>query len=192
MIRTTIWAALLAVGLAGCGQAGQPQSHGDAGQAPATDAHAHGHEAATADHAPGEAAHAADGVHVMQPWSREVPPGAPVAAGFMTIHNMGSTDDRLVAVRSDAAGRVEIHEVRHEDGVARMRELADGLPLPAGASVELAPGGYHLMFIAPEGAFTAGSTVAATLVFAEAGEQQVELEVRGASAAPEEDAHHHH
>src|SRR5690606_18465483 len=86
-------------------------------------------------------------VEVDLPWSREVPAEAPVAGGFLTIHNRGSADDRLVTVRTDAAERVEIHETRREGDMVRMRALPDGLPLPAGDTVELRPGGYHLMFI---------------------------------------------
>lgn len=131
-------------------------------------------------------------LEVRMPWSREVPAGAPVAAGYISIRNRGNGDDRLLAVRSEAAERVEIHEMRHEDGVARMRELPDGLPLPAGGTVELRPGGYHLMFIAPRAGFDAGARVPATLVFAGAGELAVEFEVRAVAASAEGPAHPHH
>lgn len=134
----------------------------------------------------------AGSIEVTQAWSRETPPNAPVAAGFMTLRNRGASDDRLVSVTSAAAGRVEIHEMRHEDGVARMRELSDGLRLPAGQAVELKPGGYHLMFIAPVARFHAGDKVAATLVFEKTGAVEVEFEVRGMGAAKKEDAHAHH
>jgi len=133
-------------------------------------------------------------VQVTQAWSRAIPPNAPVAAGFMTLRNAGRDDDRLVAVRSASAARVEIHEIRHEHGVARMRELAGGLPLPAGATVELAPGGYHLMFIDPGEGFVAGARVAATLVFERAGEREVVFEVRAIGAtrgAQAGDGEHH-
>ena len=134
------------------------------------------------------------GIEVTQAWSRETPPNAPVAAGFVTIRNAGKTEDRLVSVKSQAAGRVEIHEVRDEQGVARMREMPNGVPLPAGATVELKPGGYHLMFIGPVQRFQAGDAIAATLVFEKAGEMPVEFEVRGVGAARKQDeghAHHH-
>lgn len=170
--------ATIAAMVAGCGGAEPVQADGHA-QEPVQE-HAQEHAAA------------AEGIEVTQPWSREVPPQAPVAAGFMGIHNHGPGDDRLLSVSSDAAERVEIHEVRHEDGVARMRELPDGLPLPAGQGVELQPGGYHLMFIAPVDGFKAGHGVKATLVFAEAGRVDVEFEVRPASATGPGQDHHHH
>lgn len=110
----------------------------------------------------------------------------------MTIQNLGSEDDRLLAVESSAAARIEIHEVRHEDGMAKMREVTTGLPIPAGATVVLKPGGYHLMFIQPLEPFVAGKRVAATLVFENAGRLQTEFDVRalGSSQADAEHSHH--
>lgn len=141
---------------------------------------------------PAEHPQHAEGLEVTAAWSRAVPAQAPVAAGYMTIRNHGQADDRLLAVRSDAAGRVEIHEVRHEDGIARMRELEGGLLLPVGEAIEFEPGGYHLMFVAPDEGFAAGRHVAATLVFEKAGEQAVEFEVRSAAADPGHGEHAHH
>lgn len=134
-----------------------------------------------------------DGVEITGAWSRAVPAQAPVAAGYMTIRNHGQAEDRLLAVRSDAAGHVEIHEVRTEDGIARMRELEGGLALPAGSTVEFRPGGYHLMFMAPGEGFAAGGHVAATLEFEKAGERVVDFEVHAGGAAQhgsDEQVHH--
>lgn len=129
---------------------------------------------------------------VSVPWTRATPPHASVAGGFLTIQNLGSEDDRLLAVESSAAARIEIHEVRHEDGMAKMREVTTGLPIPAGATVVLKPGGYHLMFIQPLEPFVAGKRVAATLVFENAGRLQTEFDVRalGSSQADAEHSHH--
>lgn len=131
-------------------------------------------------------------LEVSVPWSRATPPQAPVAGGFLTIRNRGGTDDRLLAVESAAAARVEIHEVRHEGEVAKMREVTAGLPLPAGATVVLKPGGYHLMFIDPVEPFTAGRQVPAVLVFERAGRLEVAFEVRpvGAPSPGAGTAHH--
>jgi copper(I)-binding protein len=131
-------------------------------------------------------------LEITMPWSREIPPNAPVAAGFLSIRNGGASDDRLVGVRSDASERVEIHEVRHEDGVARMRELTDGLLIPAGSTVELKPGGYHLMFITPKDGFKQDDVVLATLQFEKAGEVQVAFKVRPSTATGSQSANTHH
>lgn len=131
------------------------------------------------------------GMTIAQAWARATPPNAPVAAGYVTLRNDSGSDDRLLEVRSEAVDRVEIHEVRHEDGMARMRQLPDGLPVAAGDTLALRPGGYHLMFIGPGDGFIEGSRIRATLVFQRAGNVGVEFEVRAlAAAAPEEHDHH--
>lgn len=102
-------------------------------------------------------------------FSRATRPGAPVAGGFVTIANHGPDADRLVAVASPAAGRMEVHEMAMADGVMTMRALDDGLPIPAGATVVLAPGGYHVMFMDLQAPLVEGESVAVTLTFEHAG-----------------------
>lgn len=141
---------------------------------------------ATADARPATA-----GMTIEQAWARAAPPNAPVAAGYVSLRNDSGGDDRLLEVRSEAASRVEIHEVRHEGGMARMRQLPDGLPVAAGDTLSMRPGGYHLMFIGPGDGFTEGSRIRATLVFQQAGEVGVEFQVQPpGAAAPEEHGHH--
>lgn len=125
-------------------------------------------------------------VAVQQPWTRAVPPNAPVAAGYLTLINGTAVDDRLVEVRSDAAQRVEIHEMLGAgDGTMQMREVEGGLPLPGGISVDLRPGGLHLMFFGPDVArWQAGARIPVTLVFEGIGEREVEMEVFAPGEAP--------
>ena len=117
------------------------------------------------------------GIRVTEPWSRATPAVAPVAGGFMTLVNEGDPDERLLRVESDIARKVEIHEMRHENGVMRMRQLADGLAVPARGKVVLKPSGYHLMFIKPVRALAEGERFDATLVFQRAGKVKVVFEV---------------
>ncbi|MGN6152289.1 MAG: copper chaperone PCu(A)C [Lysobacteraceae bacterium] len=117
------------------------------------------------------------------PWARATPPGAPVAGGFVVVRNVGESDDRLLSATSPDADRVELHEMRMDGGMMRMRRLDDGLPIAAGGTLALAPGGIHLMFIAPKHPFVAGQTVAATLRFARGGTRTVRFEVRALGAA---------
>jgi copper(I)-binding protein len=114
-------------------------------------------------------------IHVIQPWSRATPKGARVGGGYMTIRNMGNTADRLVAVTSAIAGRVEIHEMKMDKGIMRMRPLAKGLEIPPGKSVELKPGGYHIMFLDLKKPITEGGVFMATIAFEKAGEVQIEF-----------------
>lgn len=130
-------------------------------------------------------------LRVEAPWLRATPPGAGVTGGFLTVRNNGAKDDRLLSVTSPAVTRIEIHEMRHEDGVMRMRPLRDGLAIPAGATVELAPGGYHLMLFGPKRPFVEGEDIPATARFERAGDVAITFRVRGLGAKREA-AHHGH
>lgn len=109
--------------------------------------------------------------------TRETPAAGGTGVGFLQIRNEGDQDDRLVAVETDAAGSVEIHQMSMADGQMRMRALDGGLAIPAGATVDLAPGGYHLMLVGLRQALVAGSAITLKLRFEKAGEGTVELPV---------------
>jgi copper(I)-binding protein len=94
-------------------------------------------------------------------------------------------------VESAAAQRVEIHEMRQTDGMARMRHLADGLPLPAKQVTALKSGGAHLMFIQPTQPFVEGQSIPATLVFERAGSLAVSFHVQAMTAASHDSGKHH-
>lgn len=119
------------------------------------------------------ASSAAAEITVDDPYARSA--NARAGAAFMTIHNSGEADDRLVDVRSDAAQRVELHTHIEEDGVMRMVHVQEGFDLPAGGMIEMKRGSYHVMFMGLNGAFEQGATVPLTLVF-ESGEE-ITLEV---------------
>ena len=136
------------------------------------------------------AADASTGIVVSDAWIRETPPNAAVAGGYLTLRSGAA--DRLLSVETPASKSVEIHEMSHEGGMMRMRELADGVELPAGAEVTLKPGGNHLMFIDPVEPVRAGQSIEATLRFANAPEQAVTFEVRplaGDAPAADHSAH---
>lgn len=116
-------------------------------------------------------------LEIGHPWSRATLPNAPVAGGYMTIENTGTTDDRLLGGSTPAAGKVEIHQMKMDGDVMTMRPVPDGLVIPAGEMVTLAPGGYHLMLMKPQKPFKEGERVPLTLTFEKAGEVKVELAV---------------
>lgn len=128
-----------------------------------------------------------DTLVIETPWARATPPGAPVAGGFLVVRNTGQADDRLVSATSPDAEKVELHEMRMDGGVMRMRRMDEGLAIAAGGTLSLAPGGYHLMFIGPKHPFVAGQTVTATLRFEHGGERTVRFDVRAMGAGA---AHH--
>jgi len=128
---------------------------------------------------------------ITAPFTRATLPNAPVAGGYMSIANAGPGDDRLVAAESPVAGRAEIHEMRMEGDVMKMRELMDGLPLPAGETVELAPGGNHVMLMDLAAPLEEGGTVPLTLVFEQAGRVEVVLDIAAPGARAAHGAHGH-
>jgi periplasmic copper chaperone A len=131
-------------------------------------------------------AHAGDykagSLDISNPWSRATPKGSSVAAGYMTIKNTGSTPDRLVEGSSDVASRFEVHEMKMENGVAKMRPVKGGLEIKPGETVELKPGSYHIMFVGLKKPLSAGDHVKATLVFEKAGTVSVDYDVRAMGA----------
>ena len=115
-------------------------------------------------------------------WSRATPKGAKVGAGYLKITNTGSKPDRLVDAKTSISNRVEIHEMNMSGGIMRMRRLPKGLEIPAGQSVTLKPGGYHLMFMELKEAIEKGQSFKATLVFEQAGQVAVEFKASGIGA----------
>lgn len=119
---------------------------------------------------------------IERPWARATPNGAEVGAGYLEIRNNGGSPDRLTGGAADFAS-VEIHEMSMEGGVMKMRELKDGLAIPAHGSVKLAPSGYHLMFTSLKHPLVKGESVKATLTFEHAGAVVVDFAVQGVGAA---------
>lgn len=100
-------------------------------------------------------------------------------AAYATIENRGGADDTLIEALSPVAERVEIHDMTMEGMVMKMRKL-DALPVEAGETVTLAPGGKHIMLIGLHGPIEEGASVPLTLVFEKAGKVETEATVRAA------------
>ena len=123
-------------------------------------------------------------LEIGHPWTRATPSTAPTAGGFLTVTNKGTTPDKLISAKSAAAETVQIHTMKMEGNVMRMREQDGGLEIAPGATVTLAPGHLHLMMMGLKGPLKQGEKVPVTLVFEKAGPIDVELAVMamGASA----------
>lgn len=117
------------------------------------------------------------GLTLSDAFTRATLPGAPVAGGFVTIANAGSADDRLIGGKADFATEVQVHEMALQGDVMKMRELPDGLPIPAGQTVVLKPGSYHVMFMGLTRPLTEGETVDVTLTFEKAGDVALKMAV---------------
>lgn len=126
------------------------------------------------------------------PWARATPGGAKVAGGFMKITNNGTEPDRLVGGTVPFAGRFEVHEMAIDGGVMKMREVKS-LEIKPGETVELKPGGYHVMFMDLKSGLKDGETAKGTLVFEKAGKVDVEFKVGPVGGgAPSGGGHSHH
>jgi copper(I)-binding protein len=137
-------------------------------------------------------AQAADSLAFSNAWVRATPPNAKVAGGFVEIRNAGKSADRLLSASSDAAERVEIHEMKMAGDVMQMRHLTEGLVISAGQSVQLKPGSYHLMLIAPKKPIAEGQKVTITLVFEKAGKRAVEFTAAKQPPVAAPDSAHKH
>jgi len=122
-------------------------------------------------------------LEIDSPWSRAIPKGAAVAAGYMKIRNTGTTPDRLVSASTPIAGTIGIHEMTMDNGVMKMRPVTGGLEIEPGATVELKPSSFHLMIMNVKQPINKGKPFAATLTFEKAGPVDIEFSVEAMGAA---------
>jgi periplasmic copper chaperone A len=121
---------------------------------------------------------ACDGVQVTDGWVREAPPGAHMMAGYARMQNTAAAPRRIERLTSPQFEAAEAHETVTIDGERRMREI--DLLLPAGAVLELAPGGRHFMLMGPAAPLRAGDQVELRLDCGAEGETAITLPVRRA------------
>jgi copper(I)-binding protein len=119
---------------------------------------------------------AAQAPRVDEVWARPTVPGQASGGGYLRIDNKGGAADRLLGARADVSAGVELHRMTMEGDVMRMRKV-EAIDVPAGGSVELKPGGLHLMFIGLKAPLTAGSSFPLVLHFERAGEVKVQATV---------------
>jgi len=125
------------------------------------------------------------------PWARATPAGAPVAGAFLSVENKSDTPDRLVQVSVEGASKTEIHQMLVEDGMMKMRPMANGLDVPPGMKVELKPGSYHLMLMGLAAPLVEGQKVKGVLTFEKAGTIEVEFKVEAIGGNAGQAAHQH-
>lgn len=120
---------------------------------------------------------------INHPWSRPTMPGMSMGVAYLSITNRGAKPDALIGASMSLAESVEIHQTRVVDGMARMRPMSE-VPLPAGATVKIEPGGTHLMLVGLKEPLVAGRRLPLTLEFREAGSITVELSVESRDPPP--------
>jgi copper(I)-binding protein len=124
-------------------------------------------------------------------WARATPPGAKIAAAYMTIRNASSTGDRLVGAASSAAEKVETHVTAKDGDIFRMREVK-AYDIPPKGAYELKPGGSHLMLVNIKAPLKEGSILPLVLRFERSGEVKVELRVGSLTGSGDAGHEHRH
>lgn len=127
-------------------------------------------------------------VEVREAWARTTVQGQKATGAFMKL--TAKEGMRLVGAASPVAGIAEVHEMKMEGDVMKMRAMP-ALELPAGQTVELKPGGYHVMLMDLKTALKKDSTIPLTLVFKDAkgAESKVEVQLPVRTMAPGAEAH---
>lgn len=143
-------------------------------------AQAHGTQAAAGHEAGTPAVVTAGDLEISAAWARAMLAGQKAGGAYMTLANKGAAADRLLGGASPAAGKVEVHTMEVVNDVMTMRPVEGGLEVPAGGSVELKPGSFHIMFMEVATPFAEGSAVPVTLHFEKAGNVELSLPVRAA------------
>lgn len=144
----------------------------------------------------------AQGIEVSDAWARPTVEGMKQGGAFMTLKNTGKKDDALVGaeISKSLAARTELHTHINENGVMKMREVKDGIPVSAGETQELKPGGYHVMYFDLKKPFKAGDSFKVKLKFKSGQSKTVTVKVKdmkdtGATMhqhGQSEDAQHQH
>jgi copper(I)-binding protein len=114
---------------------------------------------------------------IHDPYVRLAPPNAPASGAFMVISNSGKQARKLIKAASPAARTVELHNHINDNGVMRMREVAN-IEIKASGQTELKPGSYHVMLIGMHQPLKEGDTIPITLSFDDGSSQQVSAPVR--------------
>lgn len=121
-------------------------------------------------------AYSEDSLVIEDAWIRATPPGASTAAGYMTISNKTSTDDKLIGTSTDRAKMVQLHMTMMENDTAKMHHL-DMIEIKSGSEVRFEPGGLHLMLMGLTDSLKEGDNVSVTLTFQNAGEMRIDMSV---------------
>ena len=124
----------------------------------------------------------AGALKISAPWARATPNGAAVGGAYMTITNTGSSPDHLIGGSTAVAKSFEVHEMKMDNGIMKMRPVAGGIEIKPGQTVTLEPSGYHVMMVGLTQQLKQGDHFKATLDFAKAGKVPVEFTVEGIGA----------
>jgi copper(I)-binding protein len=120
-------------------------------------------------------------VQIADAWARETVADQTSTAAYLTITNSGTADDRLVKVSAPEPIKASVHATENSGGISRMRELASGVAVPAGSTIEFKPGGTHVMITGLPAPLPRGEALKLRLAFEKSGEKPVDVKVAPAS-----------
>ena len=121
-------------------------------------------------------------IQISDAWARETVAGQIGTAGYVTIANRGTGDDRLIGIFAQAPITAMLHETSTSGGVSSMRPLANGVAIPAGGTISLKPGGAHVMISSLTSPLNQGDSLKLTLRFERSGWKPVDFKVASAMA----------
>jgi copper(I)-binding protein len=127
------------------------------------------------------------------PWARPSLGASPNGVAYMIITNEGGTADKILTVNGNVAKRVELHTTLMDGDVMRMRAVPDGVEILPGQTLEILPGGLHVMLIGLSAPLKEGDRFSLNLMFERAGGVDVEVQVEskpGKSTLPVREHHH--
>ena len=133
----------------------------------------------------------ASSLELSDAWVRALPPTQQATAAYLTAHNRGEEALSITGASADLAGRAELHNSVMVDGYMRMQALPT-VTLAAGESLELAPGGKHLMLLDLERMPAAGESLQICLLVAGEEPACIDAPVRRGEAAEQHNHHQHH
>ena len=116
-------------------------------------------------------------LQVSDAWIKHLPPPVPVRAGYMTLSNSGENTATIRAIRSDAFAGIEIHRTLEQDGMMHMEQVP-ALTIEADSTVQLAPGGLHLMMMQPVAPTEPGDVIQITIILDDGTEQNLNMTVK--------------
>lgn len=129
-------------------------------------------------------------VQIEHPWARATIGAGRVGVAYMHLKNTGGQGDRLIGAKTPVAEHASLHTHRMTGDIMRMRPV-DAIPIPAGGTAMLKPGGLHIMMMRMTRRLKQGEKFPLTLTFERAGTITVEVTVKSATAKSAKDMHHH-
>ncbi|MBJ9974747.1 copper chaperone PCu(A)C [Pseudomonas sp. S75] len=132
-------------------------------------------------------------LHIVHPWSLQLPPNAPNVAAYFVVHNNGPVDDRLLGADSPLSDDTQLHEhVKTSSGAMQMQQV-HSVVVPAGKDLVFAPSAYHVMLMQPKdrSLLGDGQRFPLTLHFEKAGDVTVQVAVQKQAPADQPAGHDH-